>query len=128
MAGPAPVSSSAASSPVEGTHPLNADDSIAQEAENVKNGGSRDILSEVLFGKKQADLNTMTEAQQDAVFRANEEGTVGMDAAGKVFQIDPEQHTDRRRMETIGGRDVNAFQFDHPELHRYYQEAAQALI
>lgn len=87
-----------------------------------------DVLSEVLFGKKRADLNTMTEAQQDAIFRANEEGTVGMDATGKVFQIDPEQHIDRRRMETVGGRDVNAFQFDHPELHRYYQEAANALI
>lgn len=114
--------------PVEGTRPLNANDSIAQGAENVKNGGSWDILSEVLFGKKRADLNTMTEAQQDAIFRANEEGTVGMDATGKVFQIDPEQHIDRRRMETVGGRDVNAFQFDHPELHRYYQEAANALI
>ena len=114
--------------PVEGTRPLNANDSIAQGAENVKNGGSRDILSEVLFGKKRADLNTMTEAQQDAIFRANEEGTVGMDATGKVFQIDPEQHIDRRRMETVGGRDVNAFQFDHPEMHRYYQEAANALI
>lgn len=87
-----------------------------------------DVLSEVLFGRKRADLNTMTEAQQDAVFRANEEGTVGIDATGKVFQIDPEQHIDRRRMETVGGRDVNAFQFDHPELHRYYQEAASALI
>lgn len=106
----------------------NLDFNIAQEAENVKNGGNRDILSEVLFGKRRADLNTMTEAQQDAIFRANEEGTVGMDATGKVFQIDPEQHIDRRRMETVGGRDVNAFQFDHPELHRYYQEAANALI
>ena len=128
LAGPSPVPSSVASSPVEGTRPLNANNSIAQGAENVKNGESRDILSEVLFGKKRADLNTMTEAQQDAIFRANEEGTVGMDATGKVFQIDPEQHIDRRRMETVGGRDVNAFQFDHPELHRYYQEAANALI
>lgn len=126
--GPAPTASVVETTPVEGTRPLNANDSIAQGAENVKNVGSRDILSEVLFGKKRADLNTMTEAQQDAIFRANEEGTVGMDATGKVFQIDPEQHIDRRRMETVGGRDVNAFQFDHPELHRYYQEAANALI
>ena len=123
-----PVPESMGSASVEGTRPLNANDSIAQGAENVKNVGSRDILSEVLFGKRRADLNTMTEAQQDAIFRANEEGTVGMDATGKVFQIDPEQHIDRRRMETVGGRDVNAFQFDHPELHRYYQEAANALI
>ena len=114
--------------PVEGTRPLNANDSIAQGAENVKNGGNRDILSEVLFGKKRADMDAMTPEQQNAIYQANEAGTVGMDATGKVFQIDPELHIDRRRMETVGGRDVNAFQFDHPELHRYYQEAANALI
>lgn len=128
LVGPKPTASSAASSPVEGTRPLNANDSIAQGAENVKNGGSRDILSEVLFGKKRADMDAMTPEQQNAIYQANEAGTVGMDATGKVFQIDPEQHIDRRRMETVGGRDVNAFQFDHPELHRYYQEAANALI
>ena len=113
---------------VEGTRPLNANDSIAQGAENVKNGGNRDILSEVLFGKKRADMDAMTPEQQNAIYQANEAGTVGMDATGKVFQIDPELHIDRRRMETVGCRDVNAFQFDYPELHRYYQEAANALI
>ena len=123
-----PVPESMGSASVEGTRPLNANDSIAQGAENVKNGGNRDILSEVLFGKRRADLNTMTPEQQNAIYQANEAGIVGMDATGKVFQIDPEQHIDRRRMETVGGRDVNAFQFDHPELHRYYQEAANALI
>lgn len=123
-----PVPESMGSASVEGTRPLNANDSIAQGAENVKNGGNRDILSEVLFGKKRADLNTMTPEQQNAIYQANEAGTVGMDVTGKVFQIDPEQHIDRRRMETVGGRDVNAFQFDHPELHHYYQEAANALI
>ena len=128
LVGPEPTASSAASSPVEGTRPLNANDSIAQGAENVKNGGNRDILSEILFGKKRADMDVLTPEQQNAIYQANEAGTVGMDATGKVFQIDPEQHIDRRRMETVGGRDVNAFQFDHPELHRYYQEAANALI
>ena len=128
LVGPKPTASSATSSPVEGTRPLNVNDSIAQGAENVKNGGNRDILSEVLFGKKRANLNAMTPEQQNAIYQANEAGTVGMDATGKVFQIDPEQHIDRRRMETVGGRDVNAFQFDHPELHHYYQEAANALI
>ena len=128
LVGLKPTASSAASSPVEGTRPLNANDSIAQGAENVKNGESRDILSEVLFGKKRADMDAMTPEQQNAIYQANEAGTVGMDATGRVFQIDPEQHIDRRRMETVGSRDVNAFQFDHPELHRYYQEAANALI
>lgn len=107
--------------PAEGTQ------SAATEAERTSTG-NRDILSEILFGKKRADLGSLTAEQQAAVEQANEAGTVGMDAAGKVFQIDPEQHIDRRSMESVGSREVNAFQFDHPELHRYYQEAAQALI
>ena len=106
-----------------------ADDILAKNnISQAEAKSNRDILSEVLFGKRRADLNTMTPEQQNAIYQANEAGTVGMDATGKVFQIDPEQHIDRRRMETVGGRDVNAFQFDHPELHRYYQEAANALI
>ena len=106
-----------------------ADDILAKNnISQAEAKSNRDILSEVLFGKKRADMNAMTPEQQSAIYQANEAGTVGMDATGKVFQIDPEQHIDRRRMETVGGRDVNAFQFDHPELHRYYQEAANALI
>ena len=119
----------------EGTYtpaPANAPEGTQNAAqatsENTAASGQRDILSEILFGKKRADMATLTAEQQAAVEQANEAGTVGMDADGKVFQIDPEQHIDRRRMETVGGRDVNAFQFDHPELHRYYQEAANALI
>ena len=106
-----------------------ADDILAKNnISQAEAKSNRDILSEVLFGKKRADIDAMTPEQQNAIYQANEAGTVGMDATGKVFQIDPEQHIDRRRMETVGSRDVNAFQFDHPELHRYYQEAANALI
>lgn len=106
-----------------------ADDILAKNnISQAEAKSNRDILSEVLFGKKRADMDAMTPEQQNAIYQANEAGTVGMDATGKVFQIDPEQHIDRRQMETVGGRDVNAFQFDHPELHRYYQEAANALI
>lgn len=106
-----------------------ADDILAKNnISQAEAKSNRDILSEVLFGKKRADMDAMTPEQQNAIYQANEAGTVGMDATGKVFQIDPEQHIDRRRMETVGGRDVNAFQFDHSELHRYYQEAANALI
>lgn len=106
-----------------------ADDILAKNnISQAEAKSNRDILSEVLFGKKRADMDAMTPEQQNAIYQANEAGTVGMDATGKVFQIDPEQHIDRRRMETVGGRDVNAFQFDHPELHHYYQEAANVLI
>lgn len=89
---------------------------------------NRDILSEILLGNRRVDMNSLSSEQQNEVFRANEAGTVGMDAAGKVFEIDPERHIDRRTAENVGNRKVNAFQFDHPELQRYYRQAAEDLI
>lgn len=43
LVGPEPTASSAASSPVEGMHPLNFDNIIAQDAETVKNGGAAEF-------------------------------------------------------------------------------------
>ena len=39
-----------------------------------------------------------------------------------------ENHIDNRTAETVAARGTKAFQFDHPELHQYYVEAAQTLI
>ena len=85
-------------------------------------------LDGVLGQGRRMELDRLTAEQQEAVFQANEEGTVGMDAQGRVFTIDPAQHITRRSYESVGKRSVNAFQFDHPELHPYYREAAEALI
>lgn len=38
-----------------------------------------------------------------------------------------ERHIDNRTSESVGARDVNAFQFDHPEMRPYYTEAAEQL-
>ena len=61
LAGPAPVPSSATSSPVEGTRPLNANDSIAQGAENVKNGGAAgvDTPGDAVAGAVNTPFDTM---------------------------------------------------------------------
>lgn len=40
----------------------------------------------------------------------------------------PENHIDNRTTEDVGNRSVKAFQFDHPQLHSYYVQAAQALM
>lgn len=40
----------------------------------------------------------------------------------------PESHIDNRTTEDVGNRSVKAFQFDHPQLHPYYVQAAQALM
>ena len=40
----------------------------------------------------------------------------------------PENHIDNRTASDVGKKNVKAFQFDHPQLHQYYAEAAQSLI
>ena len=72
LAGPSPVPSSAASSPVEGTRPLNANDSIAQGTENVKNGGAVgfDGLGNADAGTVNTPFDTM-QAQSDTFHPVN---------------------------------------------------------
>ena len=64
----------------------------------------------------------------DAYMDLTEGGTYGIDALGKLYQRDPAQHIDSRDMGSVGDRRVNAFQFDEPELHDYYAEAARYLL
>ena len=37
------------------------------------------------------------------------------------------EHIDSRTKKNVSGRNVNAFQFDHPELHSYYSAAAEQI-
>ena len=59
--GPAPTATETHSSPVEGTRPLNANDSIAQGAENVKNRGAVgfDTPGDAVAGAVNTDFDTM---------------------------------------------------------------------
>ena len=84
-----------------------------------------DVLVDILTGKKRVEQSRLTNEQFGALA---DRGDIGMDASGKVYQVDPEQHIDRRTAGSVGNRSMNAFQFDHPELHSYYQQAAEALI
>lgn len=72
LVGPEPTASSAASSPVEGTRPLNANDSIAQEAENVKNGGAAefDTPGDAVAGAVNTPFDTM-QAKSDEFYPVN---------------------------------------------------------
>lgn len=72
LVGPKPTASSAASSPVEGTRPLNANDSIAQGAENVKNGDASgfDTPGDAVAGAVNTDFDTM-QAQSDTFHPVN---------------------------------------------------------
>lgn len=67
LVGPKPTASSAASSPVEGTRPLNANDSIAQGAENVKNGGATefDTPGDAVAGAVNTPFDAMQAKSED---------------------------------------------------------------
>lgn len=54
-------------------------------------------------------------------------GTLAVDAKENIYRVDEDQHIDRRDSASVGERSVNAFQFDHPELHSYYADAAAVL-
>ena len=112
---------------------MGAAENAVQGVSDASNGMTRTeakpvTLEEILFGGKRVAQSTLTPEQFDAAVAANEQGTVGMDADHKVYQVDPAQHIDRRTADSVADRSVNAFQFDHPELHSYYQQAAEALI
>lgn len=72
LVGPKPTASSAASSPVEGTRPLNANDSIAQGAENVKNGGVAgfDTPGDAVAGTVNTPFDTM-QAKSEEFYPVN---------------------------------------------------------
>lgn len=70
--GPAPTATETHSSPVEGTRPLNANDSIAQGAENVKNGSAAgfDTPGDAVAGAVNTPFDAM-QAKSDEFYPVN---------------------------------------------------------
>ena len=97
--------------------------SVSPSAGNASK--NMDPLLKMLTGGKRVDQTKLTNEQFSALADRSD---IGMDAGGKVYQVDPAQHIDRRTADSVSSRNMNAFQFDHPELHSYYQQAAEALI
>ena len=52
----------------------------------------------------------------------------GVDAEQNVYKIKPEDHIDNRELADVGKRNVKAFQYQHPEIHEYYIEAANMML
>ena len=102
----------------------NLDTTIAQGAEVVKNGDSADRLLEILRGKKRVNQEMLSDRQ----FMQAADAGASIDADGKVYLPDAAQHIDNRTRDSVASRDVHAFQFDNPEVHGFYREAAQALL
>lgn len=107
---------------------LNGDQLPQINQEIAKQQAAPVDVDSLLKGRARLDYEQLSPDTQAAVDRAYEQGAAGMDAEGRIFRIHPEDHIDRRDAADIGRRrSLNAFQFDHPELHRFFADAAQWL-
>ena len=97
--------------------------SVSPSAGNASK--NMDPLLELLTGGKRVDQTKLTNEQFATLA---DRGDIGMDAGGKVYQVDPAQHIDQRGAAEVADRSVNAFQFDHPQLQTYYKGAAETLM
>ena len=78
-------------------------------------------------GKRVNLLEYSNERNAQKVEEGLNDGTLAVDAKGNIYRVNENQHIDRRDSASVGERSVNAFQFDHPELHSYYADAAAVL-
>ena len=107
--------------------------SATQESSTIvpRTGENGNPLSEILRGAKEGRVDT-GEAMQaiggEELARALDTGEYAADAKGMLYQVKPEEHIDQRASYQVGSRKMKAFQFDHPELHPYYAEAAGELL
>lgn len=78
-------------------------------------------------GKRVALDKYTTQENAQQVSQKINDGTLAVDAEHNIYRVNEDQHIDRRDSASVGERSVNAFQFDHPELHSYYADAAAVL-
>ena len=86
--------------------------------------GKADALDE---GKRVALDKYTTQENVQQVSQKINDGTLAVDAEHNIYRVNEDQHIDRRDSASVGKRSVNAFQFDHPELHQYFADAAADL-
>lgn len=86
--------------------------------------GKEDTLD---AGKRVNLLEYSNEQNAQKVEDGLKDGTLAVDAKENIYRVNEDQHIDRRDSASVGERSVNAFQFDHPELHSYYADAAAVL-
>lgn len=94
----------------------------------AQSGGMDPLMTAMFGGGKRVDQSALSNEDFGRLAELSEQGIVGMDAGGRVYQVDPAQHIDQRDWSSVGDRKVNAFQYDHPELKGYLQDAARTLI
>ena len=94
---------------------------------NAAQGAAEGKADALDAGKRVNLLEYSNERNAQKVKDGLNDGTLAVDAKENIYRVNENQHIDRRDSASVGERSVNAFQFDHPELHGYYADAAAAL-
>ena len=94
---------------------------------NAAQGAAEGKADALDAGKRVNLLEYSNEQNAQKVEDGLKDGTLAVDAKENIYRVNEDQHIDRRDSASVGERSVNAFQFDHPELHGYYADAAAAL-
>lgn len=94
---------------------------------NAAQGAAEGKADALDAGKRVNLLEYSNEQNAQKVEDGLKDGTLAVDAKENNYRVNEDQHIDRRDSASVGGRSVNAFQFDHPELHSYYADAAAVL-
>ena len=79
-------------------------------------------------GKRVSLLQYANEDNAAEISERLNRGELAVDANGGLYRPKAEEHIDQRDSNTVGERRINAFQFDHPEVHPFYREAAADLM
>lgn len=79
-------------------------------------------------GKHVSLLQYANEGNAAEISERLNRGELAVDANGDLYRPKAEEHIDQRDSNTVGERRINAFQFDHPEVHSFYKEAAADLM
>lgn len=94
---------------------------------NAAQGATEGKADALDAGKRINLLEYSNEQNAQKVEDGLKDGTLAVDAKENIYRVNEDQHIDRRDSASVGERSMNAFQFDHPELHSYYADAAAVL-
>lgn len=79
-------------------------------------------------GKRVSLLQYANEGNAAEISERLNRGELAVDANGDLYRPKAEEHIDQRDSNMVGERRIKAFQFDHPEVHSFYKEAAANLM
>ena len=90
--------------------------------------GGKSKSDPLTLGKRVSLLQYANEGNAAEISERLNRGELAVDANGGLYRPKAEEHIDQRDSNTVGERRINAFQFDHPEVHSFYKEAAADLM